>query len=642
MPHGSGTWIVEQIDNDWGHDLHSARLFLLHNHTYSQYLPRVTKEASYPHSPKPVSDAQLPIQMASTIAASPVMEDGTFIPGTVHLVDLEGTMRAKHASGQQRDIVLVPAPSSDPDDPLNWSPRRKLLSTACMCVYTLMVGIASAAIYSVLEPISEATGLTLGDLNAGTGYMFLFFGWGCLIWQPLALQYGKRPVYLFSILATMAIQVWAPYTKTNGQWIANKILQGFFGAPIESLCEISVTDIYFTHERGRYIAVYALFLAGSNFFAPIIAGFIADGQGWQWVLYWCAIFCAIGFVFLFFFMEETNYHRSPASVTESKIQSGTESPVTTPGATTTNEKTTIEEPMTTEDGLGPVSCHKKTYLDKIKLFDHKIISQPNRLGRMMIRPLIYLTFPVIFYAGFSYGSNLVWFNVLNGTASLILGGTPYNFAASMVGLSYVSPLIGVIIGSIYTGRIGDWFVIKMARRNGGIMEPEHRLWMFTASLVLIPGSLILWGVGAAHHVQWFGLIFAMCIIAITNTIGVQVSVSYCIDSYRELSGEAMITVILVRNTMSFAIGYGYVPPLLSFNATYTNATLQAHSMGYKHGLPERIHCRCVCRLGTGADILDLRQMGQAHEKSKRSSLLPLCEGDGGCRANSLSPRLTME
>ena len=34
-----------------------------------------------------------------------------FIPGTVHLVDLEGTLRAKHASGQQRDIVLVPGRS---------------------------------------------------------------------------------------------------------------------------------------------------------------------------------------------------------------------------------------------------------------------------------------------------------------------------------------------------------------------------------------------------------------------------------------------------------------------------------------------------------------------------------------------------
>ena len=37
--------------------------------------------------------------------------------------------------------------------------------------YTFTVGIASAAIYSVLEPIEKATGLTLDDLNAGTGYM---------------------------------------------------------------------------------------------------------------------------------------------------------------------------------------------------------------------------------------------------------------------------------------------------------------------------------------------------------------------------------------------------------------------------------------------------------------------------------------
>lgn len=45
-------------------------------------------------------------------------DDGVPVPGTVHLVDLEGTMMAKHAKGAQRDIVLVPAPSSDPDDPV--------------------------------------------------------------------------------------------------------------------------------------------------------------------------------------------------------------------------------------------------------------------------------------------------------------------------------------------------------------------------------------------------------------------------------------------------------------------------------------------------------------------------------------------
>ncbi|KZF24899.1 MFS transporter [Xylona heveae TC161] len=485
------------------------------------------------------------------------------IPGTVHLVDVEGTMHAKHSSGR-RDVVLVPAPSADPDDPLNWSPRRKLLSTSCMCMYTLMVGIASAAIYSVLEPISADTGLSLGDLNAGTGYMFLFFGWGCLVWQPLALQYGKRPVYLFSILATMAIMLWAPYTKSNGQWIANKILQGFFGAPIESLCEISVTDIYFTHERGAYIALYGLFLAGSNFLAPVLSGFINEGQGWKWVLYWCAIFNAIGFVYLFFFMEETNFVRTTLTTTEppSDCRLNTPPSEEVPAPETEKEKAveprnhTVEPAV--EEGIS-YSFKKKTYLNKLALFQQSDLRKENSLLSMMTRPLIFMTFPVIFYAGFSYGSNLIWFNVLNGTASLILGSKPYSFPSSMVGLSYVSPLIGVGIAAFYTGPIGDRIVLKMARRNHGVMEPEHRLWLFTPSLLLIPAFLILWGVGAAHAVHWFGLVFAMCMIALTNTIGLQLSVSYAIDSYRDLSGEAMITVIIIRNTMSFAIGYGITP-----------------------------------------------------------------------------------
>ena len=37
--------------------------------------------------------------------------------------------------------------------------------------------------------------------------------------------------------------IWEPYCTTNGTWIANKLLQGFFGAPVEALCEISVTDV---------------------------------------------------------------------------------------------------------------------------------------------------------------------------------------------------------------------------------------------------------------------------------------------------------------------------------------------------------------------------------------------------------------
>ena len=58
--------------------------------------------------------------------------DRSAIPGTVTLVDLEHTIESRHLDRGDRDIILIPTPSNDPDDPLNWSRRRKLLSTVCV------------------------------------------------------------------------------------------------------------------------------------------------------------------------------------------------------------------------------------------------------------------------------------------------------------------------------------------------------------------------------------------------------------------------------------------------------------------------------------------------------------------------------
>ncbi|KAF6835322.1 major facilitator superfamily transporter [Colletotrichum plurivorum] len=491
-----------------------------------------------------------------------------FIPGTVHLVDLEETISSRHADGV-RDVVLIPTPSSNPDDPLNWTPRRKFQLLCCLSVYCLSIGIASAGIYSILVPISSATSLTVGDLNAGTGYMFLTLGWGCLLWQPLAQKYGKRPVYLLSLLGTLCIMVWAPHATTGGQWIANKVLQGLFGAPIESLCEISIADVWFTHERGTYMGYYALFLYGSNFLAPVIAGFINDGQGWEWVLHWCAIFCGVGFLICFFLLEETNYQRlvvldgevySPAdagSSEEKGVKVGSEAGKTAGLQSDVNLKNTL----------------RKTFLDKIKPFSRRDMNLQASLRSMVVRPFVYLSFPVIVFSGFTYGAILCYFNVLNGTASLILSRSPYNFRASIVGLSYVSCLVGVAVGTLYSGHLGDRFILWKARRNNGIMEPEFRLWLFSVLMILIPGSLLLWGVGAAHQVHWFGQIFAMGALSGGVTAGSQLAITYCIDSYKELGGDAIVTVILIRNTMSFAVNYGITPWVT--NMGWQNAFLVA-------------------------------------------------------------------
>lgn len=57
------------------------------------------------------------------------------------------------------------------------------------------------------------------------------------------------------------------------------------------------------------MSIYAPTLAGSNYFAFVICGFIAEHQGWCWVFYWPAIFLAFIFALLVLFMEETNDNR---------------------------------------------------------------------------------------------------------------------------------------------------------------------------------------------------------------------------------------------------------------------------------------------------------------------------------------------
>ena len=62
------------------------------------------------------------------------MQQNGEAPGTVHLVDIDGTLAAKHARGRAKDVLLIPVPSEGPNDPLNWSVNRKRLSIASICL----------------------------------------------------------------------------------------------------------------------------------------------------------------------------------------------------------------------------------------------------------------------------------------------------------------------------------------------------------------------------------------------------------------------------------------------------------------------------------------------------------------------------
>lgn len=136
------------------------------------------------------------------------------------------------------------------------------------------------------------------------------------------------------------------------------------------------------------MGLYACFLAGSNYFAPVICGFIAEHQGWEWVFYWPSIFCAVALVFLFFFMEETNYARDLSNETAGSDAE----PSTDP------EQVDKEKAPHSSDIPKPGTMYtKKSYLQKLSLLGPR--KSRNNMLRRSYQTLYYLTWPVVFYAG---------------------------------------------------------------------------------------------------------------------------------------------------------------------------------------------------------------------------------------------------
>ncbi|PNS17215.1 hypothetical protein CAC42_7269 [Sphaceloma murrayae] len=575
----------------------------------------------------------------------PTHLDDEQVPGTVYLVDVKGQAGASMHDASHKDVVLVPRPSADPEDPLNWSHQRKIMAVSMTYLYVIGTGIATSLQYSVLPDITRDTGISTANLVQGTGVMFLFLGWACLLWQPLALTYGRRGVYLISMLLTVPVMVWTAYSSSSGEWFAHRILIGIIVSPIESLPEVTVFDVFFAHNRGTYMGLYVFILFGSNFLAPLVAGWFNDAYGWRWTMNFGAILCAVCFVIMFFLMEETIYFRDTTiegkdldesdkyamaaasdpekAFIEGKIPSlnpattrSDNIPSLSPGSTADHNAPSLAPPSENMDNIptlsppGPSSAgapsfttppsdretipslqpgiQSKTASSSIEKSDAStshttaksrrakyaiftaLPGRPSNMAmlRMTYRPLLMIpALPTVLWSGFLYGINLSWYNVLNGTTSPVLSAAPYNWSAALIGCVYTGPLLGAAFASLWAGNAADWLALRLARRNGGVREPEHRLWVLAVSGILSAAGLITWGVGADAGVHWIGLVFGLGMLTFGCVTGGSIAVSYNVDCFKEIGGETTGSVMVIRNTIGFGISYAITP-------WYTNQGLQ--------------------------------------------------------------------
>jgi hypothetical protein len=161
-----------------------------------------------------------------------------------------------------------------------------------------------------------------------------------------------------------------------------------------------------------------------------------------------AIFDAACFIFLFFFLEETNYERPTVGVIYAEGSQegvGEKTAPSAAAAASNKDEEATSSWVNNDGGNGNIVLQgsEKTYWQKLSLLDK---SRPFTMHKRAWQILRLIAWPVVFYSGFSYGTYLIWFNILNATSSIVLGGAPYNFQPSIVGLSYLACIVGVIIG----------------------------------------------------------------------------------------------------------------------------------------------------------------------------------------------------
>lgn len=118
-----------------------------------------------------------------------------------------------------------------------------------------------------------------------------------------------------------------------------------------------------------------------------------------------------------------------------------------------------------------------------------------------------------------------------------------------VGLLYIAPFLGGILGSAITGRLSDLITRWMTRRNGGIFEPEFRLVMVIP--VALATAIGLWGFGWSTWEEdvWIVPTVFFGVIGFGCTLGSTVSISFVVDSYRADAGSSLTSLNLSKNIL---------------------------------------------------------------------------------------------
>ncbi|CAG7961836.1 unnamed protein product [Penicillium olsonii] len=368
-----------------------------------------------------------------------------------------------------------------------------------------------------------------------------------LIWMPLALVFGKRPIVLISMAMFLGGVIWSAVAKDYNSLLASRVFASFGYGSIESLGPSILADLFYERNYASAMAIYAAFLSGGSQIGPVIAGYLIQAKGWRWFFILCAIIAAVNFITTIFLLPETLYEVEPEPVVVDDIEKDVSSHVETVTRSDTRTETRAQMDYTSYwEGLWSFQISKEA----------KEKGVLRHLAYLFILPFPLLLIPGVLIASAMYGVILGAVVIISTIAPDLFSPPPYLFSSAELGLFTFSSFAGIVIAAPIAGPLTDHLSRWLRVRNNGIHKPEHRLPALILPFLICPVGLIVFGYTVANHQHYVRPAVGAAICAAGLTLVPSVMLSYVVDSYPRTSGEALVLVNASKNVVAFGLAKG--------------------------------------------------------------------------------------